>query len=330
MSKNKKIVITISVLLLLIIVGIIWFNKKQEYSKNIYYMDTYIYVKIYSNNKDKAQNILYNVEKIYKEYHELSDRYNHYDGIINIYDIKNNTLNDEYLILDNKLYELLKYSQDWNKKYSKVNIEIGNILDIWKKYRDSGEGIPSLEDLESNNNHLPLTLLGDNKILNNHPNLDLGSIAKGYATEEVGQYLESMGINEYLINAGGNVKVGESYLKDKYKVGVQSPIKNEDLITIVKGENISVVTSGGYERNYEYEGKTYHHIIDPETLYPSDYMKSVTVITKDSALGDILSTTLFLMSVEEGKELIKDLDVEAIWYTNDNEIIRSEGFSNYE
>ena len=59
-------------------------------------------------------------------------------------------------------------------------------------------------------------------------------------------------------------------------------------------------------------------------------MKSVTVITSDSALGDALSTTLFLMPIEEGKELIKEYNVEAIWVTNDDQIIRSEGFSNYE
>lgn len=328
--KNKKIIITISVILFIVLISLIFINKKQEYSKNIYYMDTYIYVKVYSNNKNEANKILTEVENIYKEYHELSDRYNHYDGIINIYDIKNNTSGDKYLMLDNKLYELLEYSKNWSNNYNKVNIEIGNIIDVWKKYRDRGEGIPSLEELESNKNYVELILLGDNKILNNHPNLDLGSITKGYATEVVGKYLESIGVNDYLINAGGNVKVGNAYEKDVYKIGVQSPIEGEDLLTIVKGENISVVTSGGYERNYEYDGKVYHHIIDPDTLYPSDYTKSVTVITSNSALGDILSTTLFLMSIEEGKELVKQIEAEAIWYTNDNEIIKSEGFNNYE
>ena len=173
-------------------------------------------------------------------------------------------------------------------------------------------------------------MLEDNKILNNHPNLDLGAISKGYTTEVVGKYLESIGIDEYLINAGGNVKVGSNYKKKNYSIGIQSPIKGEDLMSVIKGNNISVVTSGGYERNYEYNGITYHHIIDPDTLYPSNNMKSVTVVTKDSALGDILSTTLFLSSVEEGQEIIKNYDCEAIWYTNDNKIIRSENFNKYE
>ena len=291
-------------------------------------MDTYIYVKIYEKNADVANDILTEVENIYKNYHQLTDRYNHYDGIINVYDIYNNNFNEETLTIDFKLYEILEYAEKGNEKYFKFNIEIGNIIDVWKKYRETKNGIPTLEELQTTTTDL--ILLGNNQILNNHPNLDLGSIAKGYATEKVGEYLESKGIYEYLINAGGNVKVGKSYNKKNYKIGIQSPNSQEQLLTVVKGENISVITSGGYERNYEYDGNIYHHIIDPETLYPAAYMKGVTVITKDSALGDYLSTSLFLMSIDEGQKFIKDYEAEAIWYTNDNQIIRSEKFKEYE
>lgn len=329
----KKIIQLIIFLLITgILFGLIYINlkKKEEYTKNIYYMDTYIYVKIYDNNKKRVDTVLNEIEKIYKEYHELTDRYNHYDGVTNVYDIYHNELTDETLTLDSRLYNILEYSINWNKKFNKLNIGMGSIIDVWRKYRNSGEGIPTLDELESNNKITELVLLGDNKILNNHSNLDLGSIAKGYATEEAGKYLESVGIEKYLINAGGNVKVGKAYNKDYYKIGVQNPVKSSDLLTIVHGEDISVVTSGGYERNYSFNGQEYHHIIDPDTLFPSEYIKGVTVVTKDSALGDLLSTSLFLMSVEEGQKFIKDYDVEVLWYTNNNKIIRSENFSLYE
>ena len=152
----------------------------------------------------------------------------------------------------------------------------------------------------------------------------MGAITKGYVTEKVGKYLEDNGINYYLINAGGNVKVGKSN-KGYYNIGIASPISDETF-EIVKDENISVVTSGGYERFYEYDGVKYHHIINPNTKYPADYMKSVTVIGKDSGLCDILSTTLFLMDIDEGKEFIKDYDVKVIWFTNDDEIIKSDNY----
>ena len=165
---------------------------------------------------------------------------------------------------------------------------------------------------------------------NNQPNIDLGAISKGYATKKVGEYFDNIGVKDYLINAGGNVLVGKNSKKEAYQVGIQSPNKDGNLLTIVKVNNMSVVTSGSYERNYIFNGKTYSHIIDPDTQNPAEYMKSVTVITKDSALGDVLSTTLFLMPVEEGLKFIKNYEAEAIWVTNTDEIIRSEGFSSYE
>ena len=82
---------------------------------------------------------------------------------------------------------------------------------------------------------------------------------------------------------------------------------------------------------YEYEGKKYHHIIDPSTNFPSEYMKSVTIVADDSALADFLSTTLFLMTVEEGQEFIKNYpEVDVIWYTLDDQVISTEGIKQYE
>jgi len=330
MKKMIKIVLVLLIMVILSTLIYLWFNQKREYTKNIYYMDTYIYVKIYEKNSSKANKVLTEIENIYEEYHKLTDRYNSYDGIINVYDIYHNDLDSAILTLDSKLYEILEYADKWNKTYYKLNIEMGNIIDVWKKYREEKNGIPTKEELEEKNTMTDLVLLGNNQILNNHPNLDLGSIAKGFVTEKVGDYLEAIGINEYLINAGGNVRVGNSYKKRSYRIGVQSPASTDDLLTIVNGENISVVSSGGYERNYEYDGKVYHHIIDPDTLFPAKHIQGVTVVTQDSALGDALSTILFLMNVEEGQKFIKNYDVEAIWYTNDNKIIRSENFNKYE
>ncbi len=306
-------------------------KQEKEYKLNLYYMDTYIYVDFFCNNKEQAEAMKTSIDSIYESYHKLSDRYNEYDDIINIYSIHNNDRKDDYLVLDPKLYDLLEYSLEFQKMTNnRFNIEIGGIIDVWKKYRELGEGIPNVKELKTADKRNKLVLLGDNKIKNNHPNLDLGAISKGYATEKVGKYLEEQGITKYLINAGGNVKVGLPNNKDYYRVGIQSPNKDGSLVTIVKGKNISVVTSGSYERNYTYQGKTYSHIIDPSTLYPAEFMKSVTVITEDSAIGDLLSTTLFLMNVDDGLEFIKNYNAEAIWVTNNDELIRSEGFSSYE
>lgn len=293
-------------------------------------MDTYINIKIYCGNSKKTNEIFEEVEKIYKEYHILTDRYNSYDNIHNLYYINNNS-NEKEIDIDSKLYDMISFGYQFSRDTNKLfDINLGGVIDVWKKYRDSGNGVPSLQELKEANKKDDIILLGDNMIKNNNINIDLGAVSKGYTTKIVGDYLKSVGIDYYLINAGGNVLAGKSYDKDSYKIGIQSPNKDGGIIGVVNGNDISVVTSGGYERNYVYDGKVYHHIINPNTLYPSNYMKSVTVVTPDSALGDMLSTTLFLMDIDKGMEFLKNYDAEAIWVSNDNNIIKSEGFIKYE
>lgn len=320
-------------MLFLIYIGNDYKSKKnmlQEFSKNIFYMDTYINVKIYSNDKEKSLSALEEVDNLYKMYHQLVDRYNEYE-LTNIYSINNSNSNDDYLNIDNKLYELIEYGlAAYKKTNGLININMGDVIDVWKSYREKGSGVPTITELRNTDIDINEIVLKDGKILNNNPNIDLGALAKGYVTQKASEYLESIGFDKYLINAGGNVSVGNHYDNDKYKVGVEDPTNENDIYSIVKGNNICITSSGDYQRYYEYEGIRYHHIIDPNTLYPSNYTKSVTIITKDCKLGDMLSTTLFLMSIEDGKEFLKEYDAEAIWYTLDDEIEKTAGFGKYE
>jgi len=315
------------IIFVLFVIYFLFSNKLDLYSKDLFYMDTYINVKFYSDNKNKANSIMEGIDSIYHEYHELTDRYNSYDGINNVYYINHNDSKDKEIVLDSRLYNMIEYSYSFNNDLFDINM--GGVIDVWKKYRDKGEGIPSIDELKKANKRNEILLLGDNKIRNNHPNIDLGGVSKGYTTQVVSDYLRDNGIKYFIINAGGNVSCGEAYGKDNYKIGIQSPDGN-GIIGVVKGTNISVVTSGGYERNYFYDGHMYHHIISPKTLFPTEYMKSVTVVSTDSGLADILSTTLFLMDVDNGLEFLKNYDAEAIFILNDNSIVKSEGFSKYE
>lgn len=286
---------------------------KQEYSKNLFYMDTIINVKLYNISENKANEAFDEIEKIYKKYEQLTNFYDENSELSKL----NNDVNYE---ISDELLELIKIGYEWSVKTDGLlNINIGNLTKIWHDFRENPISLPNVDNIKVE--HLEIE---DNKILNNKVNIDLGAITKGYVTEKVGRYLEENGINYYLINAGGNVKVGKSN-KGYYNIGIASPISNETF-EVIKEENISVVTSGGYERFYEYEGVMYHHIIDPNTKYPANYMKSVTVIGDDSGLCDILSTTLFLMNIEDGKEFIKNYDVKVIWFTNDNEIVKSDNY----
>lgn len=292
-------------------------------------MDTMIEIKIYSKNKSVATNTLDGVEDIYRTYHELSDKYNAYDDIINIYDINHKTHDDEYLKIDERLYQLIQYGLDWkNKSNGLLDINMGCVIDKWKSYFDLANGVPSLSELKSCQAN-PIVLGRDNTILNNSPSIDLGAISKGYATMVAGKYLEDNGITKYLINAGGNVLAGDHYNNNQYKIGIENP-NDKSVYKVLNITNKAIVTSGGYERFYEYEGVRYNHIINPKTLYPANYVKSVTVISEDSALADALTTTLFLMPVEDGQKFVSNMNVEVIWYTNDDQIITTKKVGDYE
>lgn len=313
----------ISLLMFFLLVFLIYSYIPKEYNNNYFYMGTVINVQIKSSKKNISK-IFNEVDNILKEYHQLTDRFNEYENLINIYTI-NNTSNQ--LEIDPKLYNIIDYSLNWAELSSGLfDIGLGNVIDVWKDFINKKRELPNLEELTKLTKK-EIKLIPPNKIIGGS-NIELGGVAKGYVVDVIANYLKEQKINDFIINAGGQVFVGKRN-KD-YKIGIKNPDEMGSLL-VIKGQNINVATSGGYERFLEYEGIRYHHIIDPNTLFPSDYMQSVSVISKEGRLSDVLSTLLFVMPIDEGLKLVAKLDdVEAIWYDNDLEIIKSSGFNKYE
>lgn len=161
--------------------------------------------------------------------------------------------------------------------------------------------------------------------------IDLGGIAKGYAADKVVELYHEKGVESAIINLGGNVyAIGKKPDGTRFKIGVADPENSADYFAIVELEDMALVTSGAYERNFTQDGILYHHILDPETGYPSDSdLKSVSIICKESAVADALSTSVFILGSEKGLELIKQFSgVDAILVTNDNKVIVTEGIQN--
>jgi thiamine biosynthesis lipoprotein len=161
--------------------------------------------------------------------------------------------------------------------------------------------------------------------------LDVGGIAKGYATEQVARIAEKNGFTSGLISVGGNVRsIGVRGDGTSWKVGVQNPFdKNGADISKVDLTNAALVTSGIYERYYTVNGKNYHHIIDPDTLFPADYFASVSILCADSGKADALSK-IFNMPFEQGLALVESMpDVAALWVFPDGHVEMSSRFKNY-
>lgn len=298
--------------------------------------------------KDKAT-FSQTAQMIYDElkvYHELYDIYNDYERINNI-----KTINDNAGIapvkVDQKIIDLLKLGQKaYDLSGGKVNIAFGSVLAVWHQYREEGlddpdkAELPPIDVLKEKAQHTDM-----NKVIINEKDstvyledpemrLDVGAIGKGYATERVAQYMIDKGYTSLLLSVGGNVRaIGSREEKQKaWNVGIQNPdLESKDkYLMITELENLSLVSSGDYERYYTVDGKRYHHIIDPDTLMPAEYFTAVSIICEDSGLADALSTTVFSMSLEDGKKLIESLPgVEAMWVEKDGEIVYSSGFESY-
>ena len=269
-------------------------------------------------------------------YHRLFDIYNDYDGVQNL-----KTVNDhagiEPVTVDPAIIELLK---DCRSYYyltgGKVNVAMGSVLQLWHEARNDGirdpanAALPDLNDLEAAAAHTGFdSILIDEAastvyIEDPQVRLDVGAIAKGWATQRVAQTAPT----GLLISVGGNVCATGPKKADgtPWVIGVQDPddsASNRHTVYVTGG---CVVTSGDYQRTFTVDGKKYHHIIDPDTLMPSSYWRSVTIICNDSALADALSTALFLLPLEDGKALLEQCDAQAFWIDGNGEEYMTPGF----
>ncbi|HBI60688.1 MAG TPA: thiamine biosynthesis protein ApbE [Lachnospiraceae bacterium] len=164
--------------------------------------------------------------------------------------------------------------------------------------------------------------------------IDLGGIAKGFIADQLKQYLEEQGVKGGIINLGGNVLcIGEKDGGEPFLIGVQQPFaQRNQTVAVVAVKDISVVSSGIYERYFETEkGEMYHHIINPETGYSYENdLLGVTILSEKSVDGDGLSTTCFALGREKGTEYINSLDdVYAMFITKDEKLWYSDGFEDF-
>ena len=331
-NKKKITIILLTIILITLILLFIDKSTYKEYSKNYFYMDTYINIKVNTTkSKSEMEGIFEDIDYLYSGYHKLTDRYSEYDGIVNVYYLNEILEDEEEVEIDSRLSSIINLGIEYYDKTDGLfNIAGGNLTVIWKNFIEDCATLPSSSELAVNININDIKLDGNTYTKYNNVKLDLGGVAKGYVTELVGNYLEENNIHSYIINAGGNVKVGKAYNKDNYIVGITNPDSTDGIFTKVNINNLSVVTSGSYQRYCNLDGKTYSHIINPITKYPSDYVKSVTVISEDSSLGDIYSTYLYLLPVEEALKVVNSTSgIEAIWYIDENNTVKSDGF-NYE
>ncbi|XMB67681.1 FAD:protein FMN transferase [Mycoplasmatota bacterium zrk1] len=304
------------------------------------YFDSFIGMKLYIASDQRGFDYVSIYKRLGEKYHQISDKYHNYDGVVNIKTINDNPSNTHYL--SKELYNLIKFSiANYDLTEGYFDISIGPASSIWHYYRERCLGydnlvpyfcsVPKVDELNNVRDYIDIDkiVLNDDEMsitMEEGMSLDLGGVAKGYFVEMLAEEFMKNGLRAFLINAGGNIKTYGNKPQDGfYTIGVQDPTKPRGEAKLPFSLNIpggySVVSSGDQIRYYEVDGEIYHHIVNPYNLFPDRHSRQVTIITNDSRAADILSTSVYLMTIEKGIEFVDNLDnVEAIWYGLDNEV----------
>lgn len=347
----KKIITVLTAVLMsgMILAGCRTTETKKEYVK---YTDTFFesfdtvtQVIGYTETEEEFRGYYDEIRALFAEYHQLYDIYNNYDGINNLKTINDNA-GIQPVKVDKRIIDLLKFSKEWyGKTNGNTNIALGAVLKIWSEYRNAGiddpmnAKLPPMEDLQAATAHIDINKMVIDEAASTvyledpEMSLDVGAVAKGYTTEVIGEIMRTKGFTSLILSAGGNIKALDKPLdniRDRWGIGIQNPdesiVGENSTMDTVFLNNMSVVSSGDYQRYYIVDEKKYHHLIDVKTLMPGDYFKAVTVITEHSGVADALSTATFLLPLDEGKALIESLpNTYAYWVTMEDEIVISEG-----
>lgn len=300
------------------------------------YFDTFSTISSYADESEESfQENCELVRSLLEKYHRLFDIYYEYSGVVNL-----KTLNESAAIspvtVDRELFDFLVYAKEmYIATRGEMNIAMGAVLRLWHDCRENAEAVPqaarvpSEDELSAAAGHTSidsLVLDGDSCTVyfsDSELRLDVGALGKGYAVEMVSELLRQRNVSAYILNVGGNISaIGAKTNGKGWITGITNPDKSssDSLAARIELKNASCVTSGNYERFYTVDGRKYHHIIDKDTNMPAEYFASVSVVAKNSALADALSTALFCMSYEDGKALVDNMeDVEVLWISHNGE-----------
>ena len=324
-------------------------SKYTKYNGTIWdSFDTIISIVSYHENQTQFDNFMNTARERYQYYHRLFDIYSDYPDMVNAKTINDNA-GIQPVKVEPELFDLIRFSIEWYEKTNgNVNIAMGSVLKIWHDVRTYAEFndpiLPDMAELEAANQHTSIeNIVLDEEnmtvyITDPECSIDLGAVAKGYATELICDELGEKYAN-FAISAGGNVRVNGHPMdgRTRWGIGIQNPIVDDNYqmvggnldLAFLYGDQ-SLVCSGGYQRFFVHEGKRYHHLIDPVTLFPKNTYDGVTVLCEDSGMADALSTAIFMLEPQDAINFMNTIpDAECIVVMENETIMMTEGFKAY-
>jgi thiamine biosynthesis lipoprotein len=270
--------------------------------------------------------------------HRLFDIYHSYGGLANLKTV--NEAAGAAVRVDPDIVALLELAKAaYEDTEGAVNVALGPVLAIWHGYRERAAAVPSLAELRAAAVHVSardILIDRENSTVSlRYPDmrLDVGAVAKGYAVQKAIERVRETGLRSGIINAGGNVAVVGVPLDGRaaWNIGVRAPDAGtrkdaSEILDILYLSGGSAVTSGNDQRYFTAGGRRWHHIIDPETLFPAEGVSAVTVLHPDSAAADILSTAAFILPRDKARALIAKRGAEAVWIMPDGAKFATPGY----
>lgn len=244
---------------------------------------------------------------------------------------------DDWVDIAPETQEVLEAAKAyWTLTDGYFDVTAGPLIDLWN-IGSAGGHYPSSEELTQALSLISAQRLQveDGRAYLEQPGMEahLGGIAKGYIADRIKALLLEEGVTSAVIDLGGNVLViGEKPTGEPFRIGIRAPMTDSGMLEdVVRLRDKSLVTAGVYERYFEYEGRAYHHILDPFTGFPADTgLVSVTVLAEDSMAADALATSCLLLGETAGLALVTELpDTEALFLREDGTVACTEGFSAY-
>ncbi|AQR94912.1 MULTISPECIES: FAD:protein FMN transferase [Clostridium] len=311
-------------------------SKNKYYEKSNIVMDTAVTLSAFGPNAKEA------VDESFKRLDEIEKMASTTIETSDIYKI-NNFSGKAYVKVHPEILKMVKTAVQYSKlSNGAFDITTGPIINLWGIGTDN-ERLPSVEEIKAK-----LPLVGYERISINEAEssimlkdagmaIDLGGVAKGFATDEVLKIYKKYNIENGLINLGTSslYAVGKNKENKDWSVGIKHPRSDDSnaFLGVVKISNEALSTSGDYERYFIKDNKRYHHIMDPKTGYPVDngVVSDTIVINGDiednGMIADILTTTVFSLGAEKGIELLDSMpQVSGEITTSENKIYTSQNF----
>ncbi|MGI6054481.1 MAG: FAD:protein FMN transferase [Clostridium sp.] len=329
---NKKDITALCTLLAVVLLGcgaalLLRPKEATPVSRSAFLLNTFVNITLYDSD-DEA--ILDRCMELCEEY---ESRFSKTIKGSELYRLNHRSPDETTFTLSDDMTAMIQKSLDYSRlSEGAYDLTIEPLSSLWN-FTDGKHTIPSEEDIEAaaaRVNWQDIQLEGNTlTFLSPDTTIDLGSIAKGYIADRLKEYLVSQGVKSAIINLGGNVLcVGKMPNRSSFLIGLQMPF--EDYATVFANlsiDDMSVVSSGVYERHFELDGVNYHHLLNPKTGYPYDNgLIAVTIVSPDSVDGDVLSTVCFSMGLEKGLELLNSMDgIYGYFVTEDYDLIYSDG-----